>query len=216
MAAVKGFFPEIVFAANSPAPRPGAPSAERRRGRGRRDRAGRPGRRKPGEANKGTVHPPRRATRPGEIDRFAQATRSAKEAAVPREIVVGSRATLRPRAPRGAGHAGTEPERDGRSSSGGTTGCANGSLTVSFVDSARSALVPALGRCWPATVGAWQVAVGPGQPDADSALTLTARLEATPSTARAAASSLALPPSDPPFLACDSSLHAAVPRCPRS
>jgi len=67
------------------------------------------------------------------------------------------------------------------------------------------------------------VAVGPDQPtvhlliphpNADSVVTLAARLEGDAEYRKAAASSLALPPSDPPFLSCDSSLHAAVPTMP--
>jgi hypothetical protein len=67
------------------------------------------------------------------------------------------------------------------------------------------------------------VAVGPDQPtvhlllphpDAQSVVTLAARLEEDAHYRKAAASSLALPPSDPPYVSCDVSLHAAVPTMP--
>jgi hypothetical protein len=99
----------------------------------------------------------------------------------------------------------------------------NGALEARFAAYAKDALVPALGRAGLAPVGAWKVAVGPGQPtvhlllphpDADSVVTLAARLEADAEYRKAAAASLALPPVDPPFLSCDSSLIAAVPTLP--
>jgi hypothetical protein len=95
----------------------------------------------------------------------------------------------------------------------------NGALAARFAGYAKDALVPALGRAGRAPVGAWTVAVGPDQPtvhlllphpDADSVVTLDARLDGDVEYRKAAASSLALPPADPPFLHCDSSLHAAV------
>jgi NIPSNAP len=98
-----------------------------------------------------------------------------------------------------------------------------GALAARFAAYAKDALVPALGRAGIAPVGAWTVAVGPGQPtvhlllphpDAESVLTLAARLDADAEYRKAAASSLALPPTDPPFLSCDSSLHAAVATVP--
>jgi NIPSNAP len=99
----------------------------------------------------------------------------------------------------------------------------NGALAARFAAYAKDALVPALGRVGLAPIGAWNVAVGPDQPtvhlllphpDADSVVTLAARLEADAEYRKAAASSLALPPTDPPFLSCDSSLHATVPTLP--
>jgi hypothetical protein len=98
-----------------------------------------------------------------------------------------------------------------------------GALAARFAAYAKSALVPALGRAGLAPVGAWNVAVGPDQPtvhlliphpDAESVVTLAARLEADAEYRRAASASLVLPPVDPPFLSCDSSLHAAVPTLP--
>jgi hypothetical protein len=99
----------------------------------------------------------------------------------------------------------------------------NGALAARFAAYAKDALVPALGRAGLAPVGAWTVAVGPDQPtlhlllphpDADSVVTLAARLEADAEYRKAAAASLALPPVDPPFLSCDSSLMAAVATLP--
>ena len=99
----------------------------------------------------------------------------------------------------------------------------NGALAARFAAYAKDALVPALGRAGLAPVGAWNVALGPDSPtlhlliphpDADSVVTLAGRLEADAEYRRAAASSLALPPVDPPFLGGDSSLHAAVPTLP--
>jgi hypothetical protein len=99
----------------------------------------------------------------------------------------------------------------------------NGALATRFAAYAKDALVPALGRAGLSPLGAWNVALGPDSPtvhlllphpDAESVVTLDARLEADAEYRRAAASSLALPPVDPPFLRCDSSLHAAVPTMP--
>jgi hypothetical protein len=99
----------------------------------------------------------------------------------------------------------------------------NGALASRFAAYARDALVPALGRAGLAPIGAWSVAVGPSQPtvhlliphpDAASATTLDERLAADGEYRKAAASALALPPADPPFLACDATLHAAVPTMP--
>jgi hypothetical protein len=98
-----------------------------------------------------------------------------------------------------------------------------GALAARFAAYAKDALVPALGRAGLAPVGAWNVAVGPDQPtvhlliphpDGGSVVTLAARLEADAEYRKAAAASLALPPVDPPYLSCDSSLHAAVPTLP--
>jgi len=95
----------------------------------------------------------------------------------------------------------------------------NGALASRFAAYAKDALVPALGRAGLAPIGAWNVAMGPDSPtlhlliphpDAASVVTLDERLVADADYRKAAASSLALPPADAPFLACDSSLHAAV------
>ncbi len=99
----------------------------------------------------------------------------------------------------------------------------NGALAARFAAYAKDTLVPALGRAGLAPVGAWNVAVGPDQPtvhlllphpDAESVVTLAARLEADAEYRKAAASSLALPPVDPLYVSCDSSLIAAVPTVP--
>ncbi|HXK08274.1 MAG TPA: NIPSNAP family protein [Vicinamibacteria bacterium] len=99
----------------------------------------------------------------------------------------------------------------------------NGALAARFAAYAKDALVPALGRAGLAPVGAWNVAVGPQSPtvhlliphpDADSVVTLAARLDADADYRKAAASVLAVPAGDPPFLTCDSSLHATVPTRP--
>lgn len=99
----------------------------------------------------------------------------------------------------------------------------SGALAARFAAYAKDALVPALGRAGIAPVGAWNVAVGADQPtvhfllphpDAESVLTLADRLEADAEYRKAAATSLALPPVDPPYLSCDSSLHATVPTLP--
>jgi len=99
----------------------------------------------------------------------------------------------------------------------------SGALAARFAAYAKDALVPALGRAGLAPIGAWNVAMGPDSPtvhlllphpDAGSVVTLDARLEGDAEYRKAAASSLALPPADPPFLSCDSSLHAAVATMP--
>ena len=99
----------------------------------------------------------------------------------------------------------------------------NGTLATRFAAYAKDALVPALGRAGLAPIGAWTVAVGPDQPtvhvlvphpDAESVVTLAGRLDADAEYRKAAASFLALPPSDPPYVSCDVSLHAAVPTVP--
>jgi len=98
-----------------------------------------------------------------------------------------------------------------------------GALAARFAAYAKEALVPALGRAGLGPIGAWNVAVGPDQPtvhlllphpDAQSVVTLAARLGEDAEYRKAAASSLALPPSDPPYVSCDVSLHAAVPTMP--
>lgn len=99
----------------------------------------------------------------------------------------------------------------------------NGPMAARFGAYAKDALVPALGRAGIAPVGAWNVALGSDSPtlhllvphrDAASLATLDTRVTQDPEYRRAAASLLALPPSDPPFVRCDSSLVATVPTLP--
>ena len=99
----------------------------------------------------------------------------------------------------------------------------NGPMAARFGAYAKDALVPALGRAGIAPVGAWNVSFGSSSPtlhlllphgDAESVVTLETRLGADAEYRRAAASFLALPPSDPPYERCDSSLHAPVPTLP--
>jgi hypothetical protein len=98
-----------------------------------------------------------------------------------------------------------------------------GALASRFGAYAKEALVPALGRAGLGPVGAWSVAMGPDSPtvhilvphpDAASVVTLDQRLTDDGEYRKAAADALALPPGDPPYLACDSSLHAAVTTMP--
>jgi hypothetical protein len=99
----------------------------------------------------------------------------------------------------------------------------SGPMAARFGTYLKDALVPALGRAGIGPVGAWNVSLGPESPtlhlllphkDAASLLGLDARLAADAEFGRAAASFLALPPTDPPFEGCDSSLVAAVPTLP--
>jgi hypothetical protein len=99
----------------------------------------------------------------------------------------------------------------------------SGPMATRFAAYAKDALVPALSRAGIAPIGAWNVSFGPDSPtlhvllphpDAASVAALDARLAADADYRKAAASFLALPPSDPPFLRCDSTLHAAVPTLP--
>jgi len=99
----------------------------------------------------------------------------------------------------------------------------NGPMAARFTAYAKDALVPALGRAGIGPVGAWNVSLGASSPtlhllvphkDAESVVSLDARLGADAEYAKAAASLLALPPADPPFERCDSSLVAAVPTQP--
>jgi hypothetical protein len=96
----------------------------------------------------------------------------------------------------------------------------NGPMAARFAAYAKDALVPALGRAGIAPVGAWNMSFGPESPtlhlllphpDAASVASLDARLLADAEYKRAAAVYLSLPPSDPPYLRCDSTLHATVP-----
>ena len=99
----------------------------------------------------------------------------------------------------------------------------NGPMAARFSVYAKDALVPALGRLGIGPVGAWTVSLGSDSPtlhllvphkDAQSLLALDARLAGDAEYGKAAASFLALPPSDPPFDRCDSSLIGAVPTKP--
>jgi hypothetical protein len=99
----------------------------------------------------------------------------------------------------------------------------NGSLASRFGAYAKEALVPALGRAGIAPVGAFSVVFGSDSPtlhlllphkDTGSLVSLDARLAADDEYRKAAQSFLALPPSDPAFERCDSSLLAAVPTLP--
>jgi NIPSNAP len=99
----------------------------------------------------------------------------------------------------------------------------NGPMASRFSAYAKEALVPALGRAGIGPVGAWNVALGADSPtlhllvphkDAESLLSLDARLAADAEYAKAAASFLALAPTDLPYERCDSSLIGAVPTQP--
>ena len=99
----------------------------------------------------------------------------------------------------------------------------NGPMATRFAAYAKDALVPALGRAGISPLGAWNVSFGTDSPTLhlllphagpESLVRLDARLAADAEYRRAAASFLALAPSDPPFERCDSSLHAAVPTQP--
>ena len=99
----------------------------------------------------------------------------------------------------------------------------NGPMATRFSAYAKDALVPALGRAGVAPVGAWNVGLGADSPtlhllvphkDAESVVSLDARLGADAEYAKAAASFLALPPADPPYVRCDASLIRAVPTQP--
>jgi hypothetical protein len=99
----------------------------------------------------------------------------------------------------------------------------SGALAARFAAYAKDALVPALVRAGLSPVGAWNVAMGPQSPtvhllvphpDAASVVTLAERLLEDGEYRKAAASALVLPPGEPPYLACDVSLHAGVPTMP--
>jgi hypothetical protein len=96
-------------------------------------------------------------------------------------------------------------------------------MAARFGAYAKDALVPALGRAGIAPIGAWSTALGPASPtlhlllphkDAASAVALGDRLAADAEYGRSAAAFHALPPADPPFERCDSSLLATVPTQP--
>jgi hypothetical protein len=99
----------------------------------------------------------------------------------------------------------------------------NGPMATRFSAYAKDALVPALGRAGIKPVGAFNMSFGPESPtlhlllphpDAASVASLDARLLADAEYERAASAYLSLPPSDPPYLACDSTLHATVKTLP--
>jgi hypothetical protein len=98
-----------------------------------------------------------------------------------------------------------------------------GPMAARFAAYAKDALVPALGRAGIAPIGAWNVSLGAASPtfhlllphpEPESVVTLEGRLAKDAAYARAAEAFLRLPPSDPPFVRCDSSLHATVPTQP--
>lgn len=98
----------------------------------------------------------------------------------------------------------------------------NGAMASRF-SSYVGALVPALNRAGVAPVGVWNVALGADSPtlhvllphpDASSVATLDERLMADAEYRRQAEPIGALSSSDPPYIRCDSSLHAGVPTFP--
>jgi hypothetical protein len=98
-----------------------------------------------------------------------------------------------------------------------------GAMATRFGAYVKEALLPALARAGHGPVGAFNVAIGADSPTlhllvphpaADSLATLGERLLADAEYRKAAADLLALPSGDPPYLRCDSSLHAAVPTLP--
>jgi hypothetical protein len=99
----------------------------------------------------------------------------------------------------------------------------SGPMASRFSAYAKDALVPALGRAGVSPVGTWNVSFGPDSPtlhvliphaDPAAVAALEGRLLADAEYRRAAAAYLSLPPSDPPYLRCDSTLHATVPTLP--
>ncbi len=99
----------------------------------------------------------------------------------------------------------------------------NGTMVSRFNAYVKDALVPALNRAGIAPVGAWNVALGADgptlhllvpHPDAASVVGLDERLAGDGEYRKAAEAVSALPSGDPPYLRCDSSLHAAVPTMP--
>jgi hypothetical protein len=98
-----------------------------------------------------------------------------------------------------------------------------GAMSARFGAYVANTLVPALGRVGVAPVGAWNVQLGAESPtlhlllphpDAHSLASLGDRLSEDAAYRKGAAELVALPSSDPPFVRCDSSLHAAVPTFP--
>ncbi len=98
-----------------------------------------------------------------------------------------------------------------------------GPMEARFADYQKNVLLPALNRLGVKPVGAFSVLVGPDapavhlllpHPNADSALTLAARLGADADYQRGAASFRSLPASDPPYLRRESSLLSAFAAAP--
>ncbi len=98
-----------------------------------------------------------------------------------------------------------------------------GTMATRFSGYLEDALVPALGRAGHAPVGVFNVMLGADSPSLyllvphagpDSVVTLDERLQGDAEYRKAAGSVLSLPSGDPPYLRCDSSLHATVPTWP--
>ncbi len=91
----------------------------------------------------------------------------------------------------------------------------SGPMVARYHEYAKTALVPGLNRAGVKTVGAFNVAIGPGSPtiylllahpSADAMLTLSSRLNADTEYARAGAAFRALTASDPPYVRRETSL----------
>jgi hypothetical protein len=98
-----------------------------------------------------------------------------------------------------------------------------GPMESRFGEYQKNVLLPALNRAGVKPVGAFSVSVGPDSPtvhlllphaNADSVLTLTARLSADAEYQRGAASFRSLPASDPPYVRRESSLMLAFAGAP--
>ncbi len=98
-----------------------------------------------------------------------------------------------------------------------------GAMATRFAAYVKDALLPALARAGHGPVGVFNVAIGADSPTlhllvphatAESVAMLADRLLADGEYRKAAADVLGLPSGDPPYLRCDSSLHAAVPTLP--
>jgi hypothetical protein len=98
-----------------------------------------------------------------------------------------------------------------------------GVMEARHAEYAKGALVPALNRAGVKPVGAFSVSVGPDMPslylllqhpNADSVLSLAARLSADADYQRAAAPFRGLPPTDPPYVRRESSLMIAFDAMP--
>jgi len=99
----------------------------------------------------------------------------------------------------------------------------NGTMASRLGGVAKDGFVPALNRAGISPVGLFNVAMGADSPtlvaliphpDADSVVTLDARLAADAEYRKALGPLLELPSGDPPYIRVDSSLHAAVPTFP--
>jgi hypothetical protein len=91
----------------------------------------------------------------------------------------------------------------------------SGPMVARYHDYAKNALVPGLHRAGVKTVGAFNLAIGPGtptiylllaHPSADAMLTLSSRLVADAEYAKTAAAFRALTANDPPYIRRESSL----------